>query len=95
MATLSQADRDRVYRGVMRFWSSLNESTGGLVKQDIRDAVAATDDWIDTNEAAFNLALPINFRTTATLAQKTMLFCAVAAMRVSAAFASRLFGDLE
>ena len=73
MAVLPQEDRDRVYRAVMREWSRLRESCS-FTKSELTAAVAATDDWIDSNAASFNNALPIPFRTGATLAQKTLLF---------------------
>lgn len=94
MAVLSETERQQVYRGVLRWYSS-NGPVPVANKADIRAAVDATDDWIDTNAAAFNSALPATFRTNANLAQKTLLFCAVAAMRVSVAFARALLGSVD
>lgn len=56
-------------------------SWAGLIKPDIKAAIDATDDWIETNGTLFNAALPLPFRTTATLAQKTALFAFVAFRR--------------
>lgn len=94
MAVLSEADRERTYKGVLR-WLASNSPVPVVTKADIRAAIDATDTWIDTNGAAFNTALLAAFRNNATLAQKTVLFCAVAAMRVSQAFARSLFGNLD
>jgi hypothetical protein len=57
------------------------ETLSGVTKTDLRQAVDATDAWIDANQAAFNTALPAAFRNNATLAQKTLLFCYVAMRR--------------
>lgn len=92
---LSEQDRQRVHNGIMRYWSQEREAVTGITKTDLRAAINANDDWIDNNQAAFNAALPEPFRTQATLAQKTLLFCAVAAMRVSPAFARKLFGEVD
>ena len=78
----------------MRFWSAQGETTN-LIKSDLRAAVDATDNWIDLNQAAFNTALPIIARTNLSTAQKTLLFCAVALMRVSVEMARRLFGEVD
>lgn len=80
MAVLPDADRDRVWRAFMR----RNLDSSGFTKADLRAAVDATDSWIDSNAAAFNSALPAAFRTTATAAQKTLLFCYVAMRRQGA-----------
>jgi hypothetical protein len=58
-----------------------NAGTCAFTKTDLAAAVNATDDWIEANQGAFNTALPVNFRTNATLTQKTLLFCYVAMRR--------------
>lgn len=79
MADLSATDRERVKRYFMR----QGDATGGcaFTKTDLTAAVTATDDWIDDNASAFNLALPVAFRNAATGQQKTLLFCWVALRR--------------
>lgn len=52
-----------------------------VTKADLAAAIAATDQWIDDNQAAFNTALPTTARTTLSTAQKTFLFCYVALRR--------------
>lgn len=100
MAVLSETDRQRVWRGLMRWWAKGREAVA-FSKTELKAAIDATDDWQDGNAAAsstgtgFNSALPVAFRTSATLAQKTLTFCAVAAMRVSVAFARAIFGELD
>jgi len=95
MAVLADSDRQRIWRGVMRLWSATRDPLPAMLKTDIKAAVDATDQWIEDNQASYNTALPIAFRTNATLAQKTLLFCAVAAMRVSAAFLRALLGEVD
>jgi len=53
----------------------------GMTKADVRAAVNACDDFIDTNAAAFNTALPTAARTNLTAQQKLLLFCYVAMRR--------------
>ena len=80
MALLIQADKDRIWAALMR-WLSDQLLSASFTKTDLSAAVDATDGWIDTNAAAYNAALPLNFRTQATLLQKTVLFCFVAMKR--------------
>lgn len=61
---------------------------------DWRDAVDATDTWIDDNQASYNSALPEAARTALTQSQKTLLFCSVAMARVSIDFLRRVFGEV-
>lgn len=76
MPTLPEEDRRRTWAHLMR-----NFGTTSLLKADIRAAVDATDTWIENNQASFNSALPQPFRGTATLVQKTLVFCFVAMRR--------------
>ncbi len=54
---------------------------GNLTKQDLMAAVAAADDWLTTNAAAFNTALPQPFRGAATTAEKAALLVFVTKRR--------------
>ena len=94
MAELSEVDRQRIWRGIMRHWSRLLESAD-FSNVDFKAAVDATDIWIDANQVSYNTALPNPFKTNATQAQKTLLFCVVAAMRVNPAFARKLIGEVD
>jgi hypothetical protein len=78
MATLSTADRQRIWRGLMRYWSNLRETTD-VGKALLLTLVGETDQWIDDNAASYNSALSVN---SLTATQKTLLFCAVALLRV-------------
>ncbi|MFI8872467.1 hypothetical protein [Streptomyces sp. NPDC055243] len=77
---LDATGRARTLAQLMRD-SSL--SFAGITKPDLAAAVAATDDWIDANQASFNSALPQPFRGAASLAVKTLLFCYVAMRRAN------------
>jgi hypothetical protein len=81
MAQLSSDDRARIWRGLMRYWSSLRQIIG-MRKSDLLAAINATDTWIDDNAASYNNALPTTAKNNLTADQKTLLFCAVALMRV-------------
>lgn len=77
MAVLSDTDRWRVCAQLMR--SAIGPLS--VTKADLRAAVDATDSWIDSNQASFNTALPAAFKNSASLTQKTLLFCYVAMRR--------------
>ncbi len=94
MATLPEADRVRVWRGLMRSWSRLREPLA-LNKLELRAAVDNTDVWIDDNQASFNAALPAAAQASLTSAQKTLLFCAVALARAGNEFLRRVFGGVD
>ena len=94
MAELSTADRQRVWTGLMRLWSS-EWTEMGLSKPDLLAAVNATDAWIDSAQANYNSALPSAAQGELTTAQKTLLFCAVALARVGIPFLRRVFGEVD
>ena len=54
---------------------------GVMTKANVQAAINATDDWIDSNAAAFNSALPVVAQSGLTATQKTILFCYVALKR--------------
>lgn len=62
-------------------WMRDNLETCGFTKANLSAAVDATDAWIDSNQTSFNTALPVAFRNSASLPQKTLLFCYVAMRR--------------
>ena len=95
MAHLSDTDRARIWRGLMRWWSAQREEVGPITKQQLRDAVDATDAWIDDNQASYNSVLPAVARNNLTMLQKTLLFMAVAAMRVGVGFLRKLLGEVD
>jgi hypothetical protein len=77
---LTQADRRKVWAGVMRVWSARGESMG-FVKADLASAIDAVDQWIDDNAASYNAAIPEVVRTALTPGQKAELLYAVAMKR--------------
>lgn len=76
MAVMDTTNRFRTFAQFMR-----DQACTGLLKADIQAAVNAADDWADTNSAAFNAALPVPFRTTASTALKGLLLCYVVMRR--------------
>lgn len=68
-------------RCLAQFMREVTLDCSGITKTDLAAAVAATDDWIEANQASFNTALPQPFRSTAGLPLKTLLFCYVAMRR--------------
>ena len=95
MATLSETNRLKVWRGLMRWWSAAREETPGISKHELKDAVDATDDWIESNQAGFNNALPEPVKSNLSQAQKTLIFCAVAIARVSIEFLRKILGEVN
>ena len=87
MAELSTADRQRIWRGLMRYWSKWREAVS-ISKADLQATVNETDAWIEDNQASFNSAL--TYAGSFTIVQKTLIFCAVAMMRVDPGIAALL-----
>ena len=53
----------------------------GISKTELRDAINAVDDWIDTNQSSYNTNLPLPARTYLTAKQKALLLSYVALKR--------------
>lgn len=87
MAELSTADRQRIWRGLMRYWSNARESVAGI-SSELQTTVNETDTWIDDNQASYLATLTYGANYDA--AQKTLIFCAVALMRVDPGVAALL-----
>lgn len=81
MAVLVDGDRSEIWARLMRDFSALDFGSCAITKQDLRAGINATDDWIDANAAAFNLALPLVVRNNLTTQQKILLFVYVALKR--------------
>ena len=90
MAELTQVDRERIWRGLMSYWSNLREVVALGNKDDLLAAINATDTWINDNQGGYNNALPAAAKNNLTASQKTLLFCAVALMRVDPGIAALL-----
>ena len=78
----------------MRWWSRYRTAIN-INKDELLDAVNATDVWIDENQASFNQALPLAARDNLTLEQKTFLFCVVALARSSVTLLRSILGEVD
>ena len=81
MALLNDTDREAATRNWVRKAFADLRQTATLHAGQIRAAVDAADQWCDDNAGSFNTALPTPFKTTATLAQKSILLAYVALKR--------------
>jgi len=91
---LTDEDRAKIWRGLMRLWSSQWQRCT-LSKAELRATVDATDVWIDEHQASYNAALPEAAQSGLTLMQKTVVFCAVALARVGISWLRRVFGEVN
>ena len=74
MAVLTNEKRKALWEEFMRQLSTRREPLGALTKAELRDAVNAMDDWINSNSASFNTAIPQPARGELTAKQKAELF---------------------
>lgn len=81
MAVLSDTDRQPLWAEFMRDVSNRREPFGALTKAQLRDAVNALDDYLNTNAAAINAAIPQPARAQLTTPQKALLLQYVVAKR--------------
>jgi len=77
MTVLTEQERQDVHVALMRD----GNCPGDVVKLDNRAVVNAIDDWCEANQASFNSALPLPFRTSATPLQKARVLARVAIRR--------------
>lgn len=80
MAALTSGERAVVMAHIQRPQQSFG-TLGALTKAQLRTAVDETDQWIEDNSSAYNLALSQPARGALTSQQKTLLFCFVALRR--------------
>lgn len=80
MATLTTQQRSEVRAELMQFFSNDRESIG-ITKADLLAAVDALDDFMHTNAAAVNSAIPQPARSALTTAQKARLLAYVVLKR--------------
>jgi hypothetical protein len=78
---MNSADRIACGAAFQTDASFAREGLGTVVKADIQAAVAAVDDWIVANAAAFNTAIPVAARNALTSAQKARLLAYVVRRR--------------
>jgi len=91
---LTTENRQKVATGLMRYWSTYWEAIP-CSSDDVLSVVVATDNFQEGIQGDYNSILPEPFRASATVAQKTFVFCAVALARVSLAFARRILGEVD
>lgn len=72
MATLSINDRNGVWRDYMERLGN-ERQLAPLLKGDLKAAVDALDDFLNTNAGAINAAIPQPARASLTAAQKALL----------------------
>jgi len=80
MAVLTDQQRKDARHDYWQELSRLRESLA-IDKVDGLAAVAAVDQWINDAQAEYNAALPLPFRTEATVSQKARLLMTVIAFR--------------
>lgn len=81
MATLSASDRDLATAELERTWSRERHRCGLSARSDLRAAIDAADDWVNSNAASFNTALPVAARTSLSAADKARLLVFVVERR--------------
>lgn len=77
MAVLPDSDRREQWAKFMQE----NKEMLSLTKSELRDAVNATDLWIEDNQGSFNAAIPLPARTALSTRQKVLIFMFMAAKR--------------
>lgn len=81
MAVLSDSDRAELWAEFMRELSRDRDPIGDMTKADLRAAVNAIDNFLNTNAAALNSAIPQPARGVLTTSQKARLLRAVTTQR--------------
>jgi hypothetical protein len=76
MTVLSNAERIEIWSHSMRQGHQLSIS-----KTELKAAIDAVDDWVDSNAVSYNNALPVAARTNLTVNQKAGILAYVAAKR--------------
>lgn len=80
MAVLSGAERLAVFGTVASDLSNTRTSIA-LVKDELKAAVNAIDDWVEANQTSFNNAIPQPARSSLTTKQKAQLLMYVVRRR--------------
>jgi len=77
---LIEADRLRVWRAVMRWWSR-QRATCSFNNVELKAAIDDVDDWVETNQSSFIAALPTAFANGSSAGQKAALLMFVVMKR--------------
>ena len=83
MAVLTNNARRDLWRAYMQEMSAQQQAVGPITKADLRAAVDALDDFLNTNAAAINQAIPQPARSALTVPQKARLLVYVVERRTS------------
>ena len=83
MAVLTNNARRDLWRAYMQEMSAQQQAVGPITKADLRAAVDALDDFLNTNAAAINQAIPQPARSALTVPQKARLLIYVVERRSS------------
>jgi hypothetical protein len=94
MATLPLNDQQKIWRGLMRYWSK-DQTAINILKSDLLSAVQAIDTFLDNNSAAINNAFPIEARTNLSTGQKAIIVALVALARWNPSFLSNIIGGVD
>lgn len=78
MANLTTQEKERLLKKFMELGKSPSQS---ILKDDIRAAFTAIDDFLETNASAINTAFPQPFRGQASVEQKAFIVGVVAMLR--------------
>jgi len=81
MANLTAEDRKELWADWMRDLSRKNEPVADISKADMRGAINAFDDWIESNQGTLNAVIPVGARAQLTTKQKAQLFVIVLTKR--------------
>lgn len=81
MAVLTAQQRAEVRSDFMQALSAIHEQCTGLTKADLLAAVNGLDDYLNTNAAAINSAIPQPARANLSTAQKARLLNLVVTKR--------------
>lgn len=83
MAVLTNNARRELWRSYMQEMSAQQQAVGPITKADLRAAVDALDDFLNTNASAINQAIPQPARSALTVPQKARLLVYVVERRFS------------
>lgn len=81
MAVLTDAERKELWAQFQRNKSLKRELFGNLTKAEIRAMVDAADNWVDSNSASYNSALPLPGRTESSAKDKAELLVLIVKKR--------------
>ena len=94
MVALPENVRLKVWRGLMRKWSSLLE-TVDVSKAELKSAIDEADAYADAEASHFNSHLPDAFRLNATQPQKALLLATVILARYDPALLESILGSVD